>query len=125
LFIRKRRHTLGDTVQRSLREILSESHIAAITVAIFIFWFFDAIIQALLPFINNASNFVFTAIVILDIPSSTFQISRSVTFAYLYSAAVNLLAAHILSRWVYRLGPFATLAGYWSKLAWRNHVKKI
>jgi hypothetical protein len=109
-------------VKRSLREILAESHIAAVMVAAFLSWSFYDIFQAFLPFIYNASNFVFTAIAILDIPSSTFEISHSVMFAYLYSAVASLLAAHILSHWVYRLGPFTALACYWSKLAWRNNV---
>jgi hypothetical protein len=111
-------------VHRSLREILSKSHIAAITIAILLFWFVDAIFQALLPFIYDASNFVFTAIAIFDIPyiSSKLDISGSLMFAYLFTAGASLLAAYILSHWVYRLGPFAALASYSSKLAWRKNV---
>jgi hypothetical protein len=113
-------------MQRSLREILFESHIAAIAVAIFLLWFLDGIFQALLPLLYDAANFMFTAIAIFGIPyiSWKLEISGPVMFAYLYSAGASLLAAYILSYWVYRSGPFEVLASYRGKLAWRKNVQE-
>jgi 4'-phosphopantetheinyl transferase EntD len=115
-------------VKRSLQEVLAESHIAAITIAILLFSALDGIFQAVWPPVSNALGFLFTAVAIFDIPyfSPTLTVMDRLTmivlFSYLYFAFISLLAAYLVSRWVYRKGPLKVLTGYYSKLIWRKHA---
>jgi hypothetical protein len=115
-------------VKRSIRETLADSHVAAVSIAVLLLWSLDGAFHALWPLIFGALKFLFTAIAILDIPyfSSTPTIEDRIMLitasAYLYSAAVSLSAAWILSRWMYGVGPLRTLVGYRSNLVGSQHV---
>ena|SRR6266550_4944558 len=84
--------------------------------------------HALWPPIFRAISFLFTAIAILDIPyfSPTLGlVDRGVliiSISYLYCAASSLLAAWLVSRWVYGAGPLCTLIRYRNELIGRQHV---
>lgn len=115
-------------MKRSLREILADSHVAAIAVAVLLLWFLDGAFRAVWTPGSRVVSFLFTAIAIFDIPyfSPTLTIAdRSIlimAFSYLYSAIVSLSAAWLLSRWVYGVGPLRSLTGYRDKLIGRKYV---
>lgn len=112
-------------MKRSLREVLAESHIAAITIAVLLFSFFDATFEASWPFIYEALHYVFLAIAILGVPYFSLKIYPGIVVnlcAYLCFAVVSFLGAYMLSRCVYGLGPFAVLATYRYKLMGRKYV---
>ena len=54
-------------MKRSLRQILDDSHIAAVTIAVLL-WSLDGAFQALWIPVSRAVGFLFTAVAILDIP---------------------------------------------------------
>jgi hypothetical protein len=120
--------TNGEYVKLSLREILADSHVAAVAIVVLLFRSLDYAFWALWSPFSRAASFLFTAVAILDIPyfSRTLTISDRfmlfTTFAYLFYSFVCLAAAGLLSRWVYGMGPFRSLSNYRTKLARRNHV---
>jgi len=118
----------GETVNRSLREILAESHISAVAVAVLLLWSIASGFQALWGPLSHAASFVFTAVAILDIP----YISPTRTFAdrlelinsaqFLFDSLISFAAACLLSRWVYGVGPLRSLRTCRTELARREHV---
>ena len=120
--------TSGENVKYSLRKILADSHVAAIAIAVLLFWSLDSAFRALLFPLFRAVTFLFTAVAILDIPyfsrTLTFidSVTLLVTFSNLFSSLVCLTAAGLLSRWVYGLGPLRSLTIYRTKLVSSNHV---
>lgn len=120
--------TNGERVKPSLREILADSHISAVAIAVLLVWSLDAVFRALWGPLSRAASFLFTAVAILDIPyfSRTPTLADRAmlitTFSYLFSAFINIAAAWVLSRWVYGVGPLRSLSKYRTKLPRRNHV---
>ena len=55
-------------MKRSLRQILDDSHIAAVTIAVLLLWSLDGAFQALWIPVSRAVGFLLTAVAILDIP---------------------------------------------------------
>jgi len=112
----------------SLRQVLADSHVAAIAIALFLLWSLDAAFSALWPPVSHALQYVFTAIAILDIPyfSHTFTVAdRSMlilSLVYVYSCIVSLSAAWLLSKWIYGAGPFRALMSFCSKLIRSDHA---
>ena len=115
-------------MKHSLREILAESHVAAVAIAVLLYWSLYWGFIALWSPLTRAANFLFTAIAIRDIPyfSPTFTIADryelSTTIAFLFNAFVCLAAAWLLSRWVDGTGPLRSLSKSGKRLARRNHV---
>ena len=111
----------------SLREILANSHIPAVAIAVLLLWSLNSGIQALESPLLRAAGFLFTAVAILDIPyvSSTFtsadRFMLTTTLSFLSYAFINLAAAWLLSRWVYGVGPLCSLKSYRTRLARREH----
>jgi len=118
-------------VKRSLREVLADSHIAAVAIAVLLLSSLDAAFRGFWVPVSRAVGYLVTAVLIVDIPyfSPTLTIADRLmlmsTFAYLYYAIVSLSAAWLLSRWVYGLGPFRSLNGYRSKLIRREHARAV
>jgi hypothetical protein len=104
-------------MKRSLRQVLADSHVAAVTIAVLLLWSLDAAFRALWLPVSHVLGFLFTAVAILDIPyfSPTLTVTDRVMLvtasAYLYGAVVSFSAAWVLSRWVYGIGPFRSLTG--------------
>ncbi len=106
----------------SLHGILAESRVAAVTIAVLLFWATAGLIQALWFPVYRILGFVVTAILILDIPYHTpglnwqehLDLIRS--FPYFWSAVIALLGAWLLSRWVYGMGPVRALTGVVAEL---------
>jgi hypothetical protein len=115
-------------MKRSLSQVLADSHIAAVTIAVLLLWSLDGTFRALWIPVSRAVGFLFTAVAIFDIPyfSPTLTFADRLmlisTFYFLYSAIVSLLAAWLLSRWVYGVGPIRSLVVCRSKLAGREHA---
>jgi hypothetical protein len=121
--------THGGSVSPSFREILAESHIAAVSIVVLLVWSLTLGLQALWSPLWRAASFISTAVAILDIPSYTFPRSDQVillqTFTYLFTAFIYLAAAWVLSRWVYGLGPLRSLSKFRTRLARRNNVRAL
>ena len=113
--------------KRPLRDILVDSHVAVATIAVLLLWSMDGAFRALWPLLSRASQWLFTAIAILDIPyfSMTIADRSMLLFSawYFYGAIVSFSAAWILSRWVYGVGPLGNLVGYGNRPPrWRQDV---
>jgi hypothetical protein len=110
----------------SLRQILADSHTATVAIALLLLWSLDGAFRALWPPVFRAVSYLFTAAAIFDIPyfsptlTMTDRVMLMTTFFYLYSAAISLSAAWLLSRWVYGMGPLRCLISYHSKLIRRQ-----
>lgn len=117
-----------ESTRPPLRQILVDSHIAAITIAILLLWSLEAGFLALWQPLSRVIHFLFTAVAILGIPdySWTFsiadRISWIVTGTFLYSAILEFFAAWILSHWIYGLPPLRALQHYRKIPAGRNNV---
>jgi|SRR5207245_7308267 len=55
-------------MKHSLREMLAESHVSVVAIAVLVLWFFDLGFRALWGPLWRIVTFLFTAIAILDIP---------------------------------------------------------
>ena len=111
---------------KSIIQILADSHIAPVAIAVLLVWSFDWGFRLLWTLFAPAANFLLTALAIRGIPYvySTLvdRIAWTVTLVYFLSASINLLAAWLLSRWVYGIGPLRCLSKYRPRLTGRTHV---
>ena len=118
----------GENVKPSLREILADSHVSAVAIAVLLFRSLDYAFWALWDLLSRAAGFLFKAVAILDIPYFSRTLTGAdrfrlfTTYSYLFSSFVYLASAGILSHWVYGTGPFRSLSQYRTRLARRNHV---
>jgi|SRR5215469_5543298 len=102
-------------MKRSLREVLADSEVAAVAIAVLLLWGFDAAFRSLWEPVLRLGVFLFTAIAIRGVPyySSGLTIEDHlkliVTLDLVYKAIVCFAAAWGLSRWVYSEGPFRSL----------------
>jgi hypothetical protein len=107
---------------------LAVSHIAAVAIAVLLFFSLDLLVHALAQPLSDAVDFLVTAIAIGGLPyhsptpSFTDRIALIVTLFGLFEACINLAAAWLLSRWVYGVGPIASLKRYGPEFARRNRV---
>ena len=116
-------------MQASLRKVLIDSHVAAVAIAVLIFFSLDSVASVARavfglwgPFLEVVS-FLATAVAIRGIPSS--PVTRyyvtdyllPATLPNLFLALVYLAAAWLLSRWVYGTGPLRSLSTYRDKLS--------
>ncbi len=117
---------MGEAVKFSLRTILADSHVAAVAIASLLIWSLDAGFRALWEPLSHIAYFLFTAVAILGVPYFSFdaaeRISLMMTFSYLLAAIMPCVAACILSRWVYGVGPLHSLSAYRSKLTRSDHA---
>lgn len=112
-------------MKRSLREVLAESHVAAIAIATLLLWTLTSVASAFrIPFYQVAAYLV-TAVAILGIPYSfhtsigNWFILTTVGYS-LYGALVGFAWACFLSRWVYGVGPFRALSECRARLERRS-----
>jgi hypothetical protein len=108
--------SLRQTGKSSLREVLADSHVAAVAIAFLLLWSLDAAFHAIWDPVLYLGFFRLTGTAIQDI--SYFMLITS--FYFLYSAIVSLLTAWLLSRWVYGKGPLHSLAACRGKLTVRK-----
>jgi hypothetical protein len=118
----------GKCVKTSFREILADSHISAVAIAVLLLWSLESAVKALWGPLSSAASFLFTAVAILDIPYFSPRLTRAdrlmwiTTGFYLFNALMSFAAAWLLSRWVHGVGPLHSLSKYRANLARRNHV---
>ena len=96
-----------------IREVLIESHVAAIAIAVLLLWFIDLSLRAIWEPIYRIGSFFIAAVAILDIPYFQFGASERfvlVTAAlFAMQALICLCLAWALSWSVYRASPFSSL----------------
>jgi hypothetical protein len=118
----------GESVRPSLRKILAYSHVSVVAIAVLLFWSLDSAVLALWGPLSRAASFLFTAVLILDIPYFSHSLTTAdrflffLTYSYFFNSFVYMAAAAILSHWVHGMGPFRFLIKYSTRLARRNHV---
>jgi hypothetical protein len=116
-------------MNRSLRQVLADSHVAAATIALLLVWALDTAVRGLWDPVYHV-GILFTAIAIWDIPylspsPTTIDRLTLISSCYLfYCSIVSLAAASLLSYWVYRTGPIRLLIAYRTDLIGRNHVQE-
>jgi hypothetical protein len=115
-------------VRPSLRGVLAESHIAAITIAALLLGAFDSAFRALWGPLVRITEFIVTAIAVRDIPyfdgpllGVQLLMVDGFLFYFLW-AVIGFSAAWLLSRWVFGVGPLRSLGNYRSKLTRRDHA---
>lgn len=105
-----------------LLKVLASSHVSAIAVAVLLFWSIDYALWALWRPLSRAVGFLFTTVVILDVPffERTLTITDRITLLLssidLFECLVCVGTAWLLSQWVYGEGPIRTLSRYQQKL---------
>jgi hypothetical protein len=115
-------------MKRPMRQLLADSHVAAVTIAILLLCALDAAFRGLWDPVYRMGNFLCTAIAIRDIPSfppaptTADRLMLISTVYFLYSAVVSLAAAWILSRWIYGKGPLRSLITCRRNLSGRKHA---
>jgi hypothetical protein len=111
---------IKERMKPSLRELLAESHIAAVAIAVLLLWSLDSGFRALWRPLSHVLGFLFTAVAILDMPYFSFGLEERVilitTFFYLLAALISLAAAWLLSHSVYGRSPLRSLSTYRAKL---------
>ena len=111
---------------KALRQILFDSHVSAVAVVVLLVWSLTYILEGLWQPVFNLISFTMTAIAIRGLPfvPSRFSFSvREMMFAScdaLFHAFTCILAAWILSRWVYGMGPLRSLTMCRERLARRE-----
>jgi hypothetical protein len=117
-----------ENVRRSLRRVLADSHVAAVAIALLLLGALNGAFWTLWDPSYRIGRFLFTAVAIWDVPyfsTKPTAIDRLMlisTFYFLYSALLSFLAAWLLSRWVYGVGPIRSLAVCCSELKGRKHA---
>jgi len=117
-----------ESVRPSLRQILADSHISAIAIAVLLFWGLASTFRAPWDLLSRTADFLFTVMAIRGVPYIPSKLDFADlllllnTFFYFFTSLISFGAAWLLSRWVYRVGPFRSLSRYRTQLARRNHV---
>lgn len=105
----------------SLREVLAESHVAGIAIAVLLLWSLDFGFRALWGPLSSIGIYLLTAMAIFDIPYFTFTVIDRfmliTSMVYAFSSLISLAAAWCLCLWVYGVGPLRSLGTYRARLA--------
>ncbi|HEX5233920.1 MAG TPA: hypothetical protein VFW25_01175 [Silvibacterium sp.] len=111
-----------------IREILADSHIAAVAIAVLLL---ESVISGCIALwgpLCRAAIFLFTAVAIRDVPyvSRTLTLSDRLmltnTSLYFFDGLISLAAAWFLSRWIFGAGPVQSLGHYRNALARRSNA---
>jgi hypothetical protein len=108
--------------------MLADTNVAAVSIAVLLVWSLASGLRGLSAPFWRAANYAFTAVAILDIPyiPRQFAVADKLdligTFTDIVYALFYLVAAWLLSRWVYGLAPLRSLSKCLTRLAGRNNV---
>lgn len=103
-------------MKNSLREVVAESNVAAVAIALLLLWALDSAFRGIWDLVRRAAGPLLTAAGIPGISLFIPRIDLEYMFSYLYTAAVCLSAAALLSRWAYGVGPLRSLSECRSRL---------
>jgi len=121
-------------VRPTLREVLADSHIAAVAVAMFLVWSIDwgsKALLSLLVFAFEISDSVLTIALMwwhggtISFGSRDMFFDQTLlvtTMQCLFWTVICVGAAWIISRWVYGVGPLRTLITSRARVARRDYV---
>jgi hypothetical protein len=111
-------------VKPALREIVGSSYIAAVAIAVLLLWTIESVARAVGPLLVFVVDFFSRALAIRGIPtySEGYWLILVFTLGYFLNAVFSLIAAWILSRWVYKASPFSSLSQCRARFERRNHV---
>jgi hypothetical protein len=99
-----------------LRSALADSHVSTIALSVLLVWALDLFFRGIWRPLATAAEFLVTAIAIRDIPYSSGRFtSQDMIFlvwmlSYIVSAFLTVLAAWLLSKRVYGIGPIRAMA---------------
>jgi hypothetical protein len=103
-------------MMQDIRRLLSDSHIAAVTIAVLLLWSMNDAFYALWTPTARVSAYLFQAVATMDFTTDSSKATNMTQNAMLisagfsmYVAGVTLIAAIVLSQWVYGTGPFHAL----------------
>jgi hypothetical protein len=125
---------VSEIVRPTLREVLADSHIAAVAVAVLLVWSIDWGSKALLNLLVLAFEFSDSLLTIASmwwhggiIPFGSRdmffdQTLLVTTMKYLFWTVISVGAAWIMSRCVYGVGPLRTLITSRARVARRDYV---
>lgn len=106
-------------MKRSFRDVLAASHVAAVAIVLLLIWSLAATFQLLIGLVSELLvKFVFTFVAILGGPRHSYSASSPSDWfvaTALLQGAVCLLAAFLLSRFVFGKNPLRVLRDYWRK----------
>jgi hypothetical protein len=112
----------------SVRQVLADSHIAAIAILLLLLWPIEPVLRTLWLPLDNLGSFLATAVAIRGVPSSSLLASPydRLTFGaasiVIFEAVSSVTAAWLLSSWVYGEGPLRSLSKYRGRLPWRHYA---
>jgi hypothetical protein len=104
-----------------VRLALAKSNVAAVTAAVLLLWCGDFLFEALWPIMTRAGVFVATAVAMREVPYFSRGVDAQSFFLaidggfYLYGALVSGLAAYLICRWIYGVGPLSVFRMYFSR----------
>lgn len=113
-------------MKTSLRQILADSHVSAVAIAVLLIWSLDYLFDAIWNPALHALSYLATAVAIRGVPSPTLtrfaQRTMLITsVSFVSYAFISLAAAWLLSLWVYGAGPLTSLQSYRERLR-RSHA---
>lgn len=107
-------------MQRSLREVLADSHVAVATVAILLFWCLVLVFRAVLGPLYEVAVFIIWTV---SVGSSPYRPFSELNGFRLLTSLIDLsiacfyfFSAWLLTRKTYRLNPFELLTAYARRL---------
>lgn len=118
---------IGARVKRSWADILAESHVAAVAIALLLAWSLEAAFTAVWGPLSHLLSYLMTAVAILDVPyfsrtlTTMDRLELLLAASELFYAFVYLAAACLLSGCVYGMGPIRSLSQYSAIIRGRNH----
>lgn len=102
--------------KRSFRQVLADSHIAAIAAAVLTVWSIYEALNAVAGPLASAATYLVTAVAIAGIPSYSLSkadiLTYEIALGYLVNALLWFASASILTRWAYRTGPLRALKSH-------------
>jgi hypothetical protein len=115
-------------VRPTLRELLADSHIAAVAIVVLLILALDSGVRAIGRPLISLADFLVNVAAISGLPygfgffSLGYWLPQIPTFTHIINAVSCASAAWVLSIWVYKLGPLRSLTQCRSRLARRNHA---
>jgi len=108
----------------SVRQVLADSHIAAIAILLLLLWPIEPMFRTLWLPLYNLGSFLATAVAIRGVPSSSpyDRLTFGTASIALFEAVSSVTAAWLLSSWVYGEGPLRSLSKYRGRLPWRHYA---